>query len=305
MCVLMRGQHIPRAMEHSRLVLQGLSENLYCRVLDRFASTSLPPFLMVPLLRAYCRVYRVNTDELPSPFHSYRSFREFFARPVRAGLRHIDTDPARLTSPVDGAILATGTFQDTPLQTLHIKGRLYTIGDLLGSRDIPAGMKTGGFVLFYLAPGDYHRVHSPIDGVVTGYDYLPGTCRPVNSLGRRMFPHLYVTNRRVVLWLRSSDDPVLEACLVLIGAMGVGNIVLSLGGRRLEACGDSEVHVRFDKPLELGRGEEIGQFDLGSSAILIWSTEIYRAAILAEEGPVKLGMPVVALGNRKQGEPDA
>jgi phosphatidylserine decarboxylase len=305
MGAFMRGQHIPRAVEHSRVVLQGLSENLYSRVVDRFASAPLPPLVMVPFLKAYCRVYGVNTDELPSPFHSYRNFREFFARPVRTGLRHVDSQPARLTSPVDGAVLATGTFQDTPLRTLRIKGRLYTMEDLLGTEEIPEGLRTGGFTLFYLAPGDYHRFHSPLDGTVTGYDYLPGTCRPVNEFGRRIFPHLYVTNRRIVLWLRSDDTPPLEACLVLIGAMGVGRIVVRLGDEQISGSGDVEQHVRFDAPRPVERGEEIGRFDLGSSAILIWSTLTYRSTILAHEGPVKLGTPVVALGDRKQGELDA
>ncbi|MBW2263532.1 MAG: hypothetical protein JRG91_16345, partial [Deltaproteobacteria bacterium] len=115
----MRGQQIPRAVVHSRTVLQGLSENLYSRVLDRFASTALPPFVLVPLLRAYCRVYGVDTEEMASPFHSYRNFREFFSRPVKAGLRHVDTDPSKLTSPVDGMVLATGIFQEAPLNTLR------------------------------------------------------------------------------------------------------------------------------------------------------------------------------------------
>ncbi len=301
----MRGQHIPRAVVHSRTVLQGLSENLYCRVLDRFASAALPPFVMVPFLRAYCRVYGVDTAEMASPFHSYRNFREFFSRPVKAGLRHVDTDPARLTSPVDGMVLAAGTFQESPLNTLRIKGRLYCIDDLLGTEDIPEGLRTGGYVLFYLAPGDYHRFHSPLDGVVTGYDYLPGTCRPVNTLGRKMFPHVYVTNRRVVLWLRSADDPGSEVCLVLIGAMGVGRIVLRIGGRLVEAAGNVEQHIRFDEPLVLERGQELGWFDLGSSALLIWSSRSAGSTILVDEGAVKLGVPVVALGSPGQVEPDA
>ncbi len=301
----MRGQHIPRAVVHSRTVLQGFSENLYCRVLDRFASTALPPFVMVPFLRAYCRVYGVDTEEVASPFHSYRNFREFFSRPVKAGLRHVDTDPSRMTSPVDGMVLATGTFQESPLNTLRIKGRLYCIDDLLGTEDIPEGLRTGGYVLFYLAPGDYHHFHSPLDGVVTGYDYLPGTCRPVNPLGRRMFPHVYVTNRRVVLWLRTADDPGSEVCLVLIGAMGVGKIVIKIGGRVVEAAGDVEQHIRFDEPVVLERGQDLGWFDLGSSALLIWSSRSAGSTILVDEGAVKLGMPVVALGSREQGEPDA
>jgi phosphatidylserine decarboxylase len=301
----MRGQHIPRAVVHSRTVLQGLSENLYCRVLDRFASTALPPLVMVPFLRAYCRVYGVDTNEMESPFHSYRNFREFFSRPVKAGLRHVDTDPSRLTSPVDGMVLATGTFQESPLNALRIKGRLYSLDDLLGTEEAHGDLVTGGYVLFYLAPGDYHRFHSPIDGVVTGYDYLPGTCRPVNTLGRRMFPHVYVTNRRVVLWMRTGDDPGSRVCLVLIGAMGVGKIMLRVGGRVVEAAGDIEQHIRFDEPVALERGQELGWFDLGSSALLIWSSRDNGSTILADEGPVKLGMPVVALASQRPGESDA
>lgn len=296
----MRGQHIPRAVVHSRTVLHGLSENLYCRVLDRFASTRLPPLFMVPILRAYSRVYGVATEEMASPFHSYRNFREFFARPVKAGLRHVDTNPSRLTSPVDGMVLATGTFREAPLHTLKIKGRLYSLEDLLGTEDVPPGLEEGGFALFYLAPGDYHRFHSPLDGAVTGYDYLPGTCLPVNRLGRKMFPTVYVTNRRLVLWLRSSDDPGTQVCLVLIGAMGVGKIAIRLDGRIVEGAGDIERHIRFDVPVPLERGQELGWFDLGSSALLIWSSRSSSSTILVDEGPVKLGMPVVALG-----EPDA
>jgi len=141
--------------------------------------------------------------------------------------------------------------------------------------------------------------------VVTGYDYLPGTCRPVNTLGRKMFPHVYVTNRRVVLWLRTADDPGSLVCLVLIGAMGVGKIAIRIGGRVVEAEGSVERHVRFDEPVVLERGQELGWFDLGSSALLIWSSRSTGSTILVDEGAVKLGMPVVALGSQGQGEPDA
>jgi phosphatidylserine decarboxylase len=301
----MRGQHIPRAMEQSRILLHGLSENLYCRMLDRFASTRLPPFVMVPFLRAYSRVYRVNTDEMASPFHSYGSFREFFGRSVRTGVRPIDTDPTRLTCPVDGRILATGTFQKTPLETLRIKGRLYTLGDLLGLDTVPDDLGTGGFVLTYLAPGDYHRFHSPLDGFVTRWDYLPGTCRPVNQLGRKMFPDVYVTNRRVILWFESADDPPLNLCMVMIGAMGVGRIPVVLGDRLLEGRGDMERSEIFDPPLQVSRGQDLGSFDLGSSVLILWSMDTYRTTILAHEGPVRLGMPLLSIGERRTGEHDA
>lgn len=295
----MIGQHIPRAMEHSRSMIQGLSESLYCRFLDRVSVTDLPSFMMVPLLRAYSRVYHVDADDLATPFDGYSNLREFFTRQLRSGARHIDTDPSRVTSPVDGQVLTAGMFQEQPLQTVSIKGRLYTIEDLLGADAIPAGFRSGAYVLFYLAPGDYHRFHSPMDGTITQWDYLPGTCRPVNRLGRRLFPDVYVTNRRVVLWLRGGDDPALDACLVFIGAMGVGRIVIETDGLRIDGDGQQERHVKLDEPIPVSRGEELGRFELGSSALLICSADAYRTTILADDGPIRLGMPVLGISPRE------
>jgi phosphatidylserine decarboxylase len=162
------------------------------------------------------------------------------------------------------------------------------------------GFRSGSYVMFYLAPGDYHRFHSPLDGSITGWDYLPGTCRPVNRLGRRLFPDVYVTNRRVVLWMRTNGDSPLDACLVFIGAMGVGRIILDAGQVRISTEDNEERHVRLDAPQGIGKGQEIGRFELGSSALLICSSDRYRTSIIADEGPVKLGMPVISAVRRGQ-----
>jgi len=301
----MRIQHVPRALARSKVVIQGLSEHLYSRAVYALASTCLPPVMLVPMLRAYCRFYRVNTDELALPFDSYSNFREFFSRPVRPGLRPIDAGPARLTSPVDGDVLATGSFRNGPPETLRIKGKIYSLASLLGTSKVPDAFRSGGYVLFYLAPGDYHRIHSPMDGYVTAVDAIPGTCRPVNRIGRRFFPDLYVTNRRVVLWMRSDDEPALDAALVLIGAMGVGRILVDLDGISIEASKSDERHERFAEPVAVARGQEIGCFDLGSSALLVWSGDRCPTRILVKEGRVKVGECVVAKGDRARGEADA
>ncbi len=249
------GQHIPRAMEHGRHVIQGFSETMYSRVLDRLAEARLPSSVMVPVLKAYCRIYDVDVAEVPSPLRDFHSFREFFVRPVKAGLRSVDTAPSRLTSPVDARILASGLFEGRTPVTLGIKGKLYTLDDLIGESDPSETFDSGGYMLLYLAPGGYHRFHSPLTGEVTGIDYLPGTCRPVNELGRRLFPNVYVTNRRVVIRIRSGGDSPVHVCLVLIGAMGVGRIIVDLHGRRMTGDGDEEGRTRLDQPTSVGRGD--------------------------------------------------
>jgi len=52
--------------------------------------------------------------------------------------------------------------------------------------------------VLYLAPGDYHRIHSPIDWSVAERRHFPGTLYPVNKTAVTLIPSLFVANERVV-----------------------------------------------------------------------------------------------------------
>ena len=54
-------------------------------------------------------------------------------------------------------------------------------------------MDGGTFATLYLAPKDYHRVHVPIDGEITGATYIPGELWPVNVHAVRQ--HWLVTKK--------------------------------------------------------------------------------------------------------------
>ena len=62
------------------------------------------------------------------------------------------------------------------------------VSDLLGG---DTGYDDGDFVVIYLAPPDYHRVHSPVDGAVTGFSYLPGHLWPVFPAAVRAVKNLF------------------------------------------------------------------------------------------------------------------
>lgn len=67
-------------------------------------------------------------------------------------------------------------------QRLWIKGREFTVSRLLGEnyKDC-AGRYTGGAVaIFRLAPQDYHRFHSPVDGVIGKMTDIAGEYYTVN-----------------------------------------------------------------------------------------------------------------------------
>ena len=60
----------------------------------------------------------------------------------------------------------------------------------------------GVHATLYLSPAMYHRVHSPVDGRVVAWRYVPGRLFPVNAAGVRSVPGLFTRNERVAVFLR-------------------------------------------------------------------------------------------------------
>ena len=63
------------------------------------------------------------------------------------------------------------------MEMVRIKGSDFSIPNLLNvPADSPkvAPFRDASLAIFRLAPADYHRFHSPIDGVVGEIDHVPG-----------------------------------------------------------------------------------------------------------------------------------
>lgn len=65
---------------------------------------------------------------------------------------------------------------------LWIKGREFTVARLLGDtyKDQAERYVGGALVIFRLAPQDYHRFHSPVDGTIGPMTYITGEYYTVN-----------------------------------------------------------------------------------------------------------------------------
>jgi phosphatidylserine decarboxylase len=149
------------------------------------------------------------------------------------------------------------------------------------------------YVVVYLAPGDYHRFHSPTAWVVEKRRHFAGELYSVSPYLQRTLPGLFTLNERVVLlgrwrWGFFSYTPV--------GATNVGSIKINFD-RELrtnslttdteadraaeEAAQRGEPYTGFVEatydaasPLlhghALRRGEEMGGFQLGSTIVLVF-----------------------------------
>jgi phosphatidylserine decarboxylase len=232
------------------------------------------------VVNLYVRAYGIDLGEYQPRDRAYESFDQFFTRELKPGQRAICTDANEIASPADGTIEAIGPVDLEG--TLLVKKQRYTVADLIGDRADAARYAGGQFAIVYLSPRDYHRVHSPVAGAISHVRSMPGDLYPVNSIGERHVPLLFSRNRRVAIVI---DAPALgRVTVVMVGAIIVGRITVNAVPGQDVPLGD---HV-LSPPRPIGKGEEIGIFHLGSTAIVF--VERGAAARFARAtGPVRLG----------------
>jgi phosphatidylserine decarboxylase len=217
-------------------------------------------------VQAYCRVYGVDLGEYEVPGEGFESFDAFFTRRLKPGRRPIDTEVDALLSPADGRVEDAGPID--PCSTLRVKGRSYSVSELLADRWAGSLYAGGQFAVIYLSPRDYHRVHAPVDGRVRTVRHVPGTLFPVNAIGLQHIPKLFARNERVVVEQTSAlHGPVTT---VMVGAIGVGRISLAFDPELVTNDGrvhPERIHAADDAP-SLRRGDELGTFHLGSTVLV-------------------------------------
>lgn len=96
---------------------------------------------------------------------AYRTFNDFFVRPLRDDVRPLNTDPNVLVMPADGVISQLGAIENDKI--LQAKGHDYSLEALLaGNYQMADLFRNGSFATTYLSPRDYHRVHMPCNGIL-------------------------------------------------------------------------------------------------------------------------------------------
>ena len=223
--------------------------------------------LTTRVIRGFVSRYKVDMAEAANPaIDSYKSFNEFFTRPLRAGARPLaDAD---LLCPVDGAISQFGPIERD--QIFQAKGHRYSTTALLGGdRALATRFENGAFATLYLSPRDYHRIHMPCDGRLMRMIYIPGALFSVNPTTARGVPGLFARNERVVCVFDSAFGPFV---LTLVGATIVGSMATVWHGIVNPPRPGQLREWRYDsQQIVLKKGEELGRFMLGSTVVLLFT----------------------------------
>ena len=255
----------------------------------RLADARLPASVLRRLIKGYIRLYGVDMSEVPEPIESFATFNHFFTRRLREGARPIAREAGVVVSPADSRVSSVGSLpREGRLD--QIKGRSYKIEALLGSAEDASAFVEGVHATLYLSPSMYHRVHSPVDGRIVSWRYIPGRLYPVNSLAVRHVPGLFAVNERVSVLVETPDHG--RVAVVLVGAANVGRISLAFSSL-MTNTGGAAVHETPEKPIPIGRGDELGAFNLGSTVVLLIADPRLEAAPgLAPGDLVRMGQPL-------------
>jgi len=219
------------------------------------------------MIRWFIRKYGVDMSEaVNADVAGYKSFNEFFTRPLRPGARPIAQ--ADFVSPVDGAISQFGAIDDHHI--LQAKGHRFTVTALVGGdSDLAEEFRHGSFANLYLSPKDYHRLHMPCDGKLMRMIYVPGALFSVNPTTARGVPNLFARNERVVCVFESPAHG--SFVMVLVGATIVGSMATVWHGVvNPTRPGKISEWSYADQDIVLKQGEEMGRFLLGSTVVMLF-----------------------------------
>ena len=118
----------------------------------------------------------------------------------------------------------------------------------------------------------------PLDGTLKNSKLIPGKVFPVNQDSLKKITNLYIKNQRLV---NVFNNPISPFILILVAALNVSSITTSWQSK-LE---------NNEKLIMLSKGEEMGQFNLGSTILLLFpeTSQLQWFDTLKVGGNLKMG----------------
>lgn len=253
------------------------------RIWGWLTSIELPVGLRPMLYGFYANIFHANLDEIELDLSAFPNLVEFFVRALKHNARPI-AENTNMISPADGKVLYFGPV--TSCRVEQVKGVTYDLRQFLGDvNESPSTKLDDDYVnsllknpdnrlyqlIIYLAPGNYHRFHSPTDWNIKFRRHFPGKLLSVNPKVLKFMPNLFSLNERVVYVGEWTGGFM---AYTAVGATNVGSIRVycdkSLATNRMEwaeIAHPKEANLRCAR---IAKGELFGEFRLGSTIVLLF-----------------------------------
>jgi len=261
--------------------------NALSRAFGYVTDVNLPPYLKSHVLSWYVKTFDCNMKEaVVEDLHTYNNLGDLFRRAIKPDVRPISSGDC-VVSPSDGKVLSVGNVSSGKIE--QIKGINYQLETFLGpctwntnpailhgNADYQHMLSTRNTnrmyqVTIYLAPGDYHRFHSPVDWDVEFRRHFPGELFSVSPLIAKRIAGLFSLNERVVYtgsWKHGFFS------FIAVGATNVGSIKVYHDKDLQTNCKNhkkgNNYDARFIDELTYKKGEAFGEFNMGSTIVLVF-----------------------------------
>lgn len=205
------------------------------------------------IIPTYDRIYKLNWEEVERSREDFSTLHDLFTRTLKEEARTINQDSHTVVSPVDAVYEDFGSIQHD--RNIVVKGKVYSIQEMLGDEEVLEKYIGGQYMILYLSPSHYHRIHSPIQGDVVKRWTLGKRSYPVNKLGLKYGKDTLSKNYRVITEMKH-DYGYLS--VVKVGAMFVNSIEIT------------------NEKTSLTKGEEMAYFSFGSTVVLLFEKDTFE-----------------------------
>ncbi|WP_421380009.1 phosphatidylserine decarboxylase [Bacillus salacetis] len=249
-----------------RLCIELTNKKWTSFLLHRFVQSGLS----ARFIPSYIKAYNINIQEIEKEAAAYPNLHSFFIRNLKEGVRQAEGEADVVISPVDGMMAETGMVSES--LNMRVKGKDYSIEEMLGSKEKAKEYEGGQYMILYLSPADYHRIHSPLSATVLDRWELGRHSYPVNEAGLKLGVRTLSKNFRSITEVSHTSG---KMCLVKVGAMFVNSIEYTKKG------------------IDWKKGEEIGYFTFGSTVILLFEKgQFHIDETIIVPGKVRMGQRI-------------
>ena len=284
-------------------------------------------------------MFDCHLDEMDaSDLREFPNLNAFFTRRLKSGIRPIHRE-SPLVSPADARILHYGPVTEKSLE--QVKGITYSLDQFLGCGEhswdpkepyhhVPYDTNRQLYhIVLYLAPGDYHRFHSPAQWSVEKLKYFTGKLYSVSPGFVRIMKGVFAQNERIVMlggWshgffsmtavgatnvgsiqlkfdssfktnqrIRDPEGSYVEKCMVTqkLGRKPKQLVKVHADDKNVVLSGDTSTGVAAGlRGFPFQKGDEVGQFNLGSTIVLVFEAPKDFTFCVEAGDKVKVGEPL-------------
>lgn len=319
------GEEGPMLSPSQMAALMKLPSRAGSRVMGSIAETEIPGLLLSPMISLWCWLYNADLSEAVGKSPSdYKTLGDFFARDLVDGVRQVSSE-APVVSPVDGTVFSLDIVSSDSL--FQVKGVPYSLQRLVGEGVFEPEKRRVAVAIIYLAPGDYHGIHSPVSATVAERRHFPGPLLSVAHWLVRIAPGLFTLNERATLVGEWASG---KFTMTAVGAYNVGGIQwlfdqslvtnvpsmyrlpIDHTGRRV-VTGEKLTVMDHDllcwvrqwkgqDVKDISPGQKVGTFRLGSTVILAMEVPDGFQWNIKQGETVRMGQGIATILSGKEGQ---